>query len=135
MSKPKSPRDKAWDAFSLYIRLRDCLKTMGIPDRGVCITCGNIYPFNKLQAGHFIAGRSNAVLFCERGVNAQCVHCNYFCGGKPLKYRQRMVERYGEVAVQDMEIQAEIPKKIRSWEYDAIRIHYQNEYKKLGGCK
>ena len=52
---------KAWDAFSLFIRLRDCLKTTGAKEYGVCFTCGRKYAFKALQAGHFVRGRGGAV--------------------------------------------------------------------------
>ena len=65
-----------WKIFSQYIRLRDCIKSLGAVDRGKCVTCGRIYPFKKLQAGHFVPGRTRAVLFDERCVHAQCFLCN-----------------------------------------------------------
>lgn len=82
-SKPRkksSPRklakDKAWNAFSLYIRTRDCLRFTGDPERGICVTCKTPKLRKELQAGHFVGGRGNAVLFREDLVYAQCSYCN-----------------------------------------------------------
>jgi len=78
--KKKTPRasakTKAWDAFSLYIRTRDCIRFTGDPEQGMCVTCKNPFPRTKLQAGHFVAGRGNAVLFNEQIVYSQCGYCN-----------------------------------------------------------
>jgi len=78
--KKSTPRalakGKAWDAFSLYIRTRDCLRFTGDPELGVCVTCKTPKPRKELQAGHFVPGRGNAVLFNEQIVYSQCGHCN-----------------------------------------------------------
>ena len=58
-------KNAAWKEFSRYIRLRDCIKTTGDTDAGICITCGKLIPYGNSQAGHFIAGRTNGVLFNE----------------------------------------------------------------------
>jgi hypothetical protein len=72
-TSPKVMKAKAWKMFSTYIRLRDCLKTTGTLDKGVCITCGKLCDFKELQAGHYIGGRGNSVLFDEKIVNGQCL--------------------------------------------------------------
>ena len=91
---------KTWTQFSIYIRTRDCLSTTGSRDEGRCFTCGKIFPFKKLQAGHFVPGRRNAILFNEECVHAQCFHCNQPAargglGGNILEYRRRIVDMYG----------------------------------------
>lgn len=72
-SEYKRAKNRAWKWFSLYIRARDCIKTTGSISRGKCVTCGKEFNFKDLQAGHFVQGRNNAVLFNELGVNAQCL--------------------------------------------------------------
>ena len=78
--KKSSPRkiakDKAWTAFSAYIRTRDCLRFTGDESEGMCITCKKGFPYKQLQAGHFVGGRGNAVLFREDIVYSQCAKCN-----------------------------------------------------------
>lgn len=70
-----------WSNFSKYIRLRDCIATTGNIEEGVCFTCGKIYGFNKLQAGHMVAKRTNNILFDEDNVKAQCIGCNIYKNG------------------------------------------------------
>ena len=83
-------KDKAWDAFSAYIRTRDCLRFTGDPEQGICVTCHTYRPYKELQAGHFIGGRGNAVLFREDLVYSQCAYCNQKppmgLGGNYVKY-------------------------------------------------
>lgn len=72
----KLAKSKAWDAFSLYIRTRDCMRFTGDPTQGICVTCKAKKSLKELQAGHFVAGRGNAVLFNEQIVYSQCGYCN-----------------------------------------------------------
>jgi len=99
----KSDRAKAkkdcWDAFSIYIRTRDCLRFTGDPTQGKCVTCNRLYPITQLQAGHFISGRGNAVLLDERLVYSQCIGCNgnppYGKGGNYVEYFRFMLDEVG----------------------------------------
>ena len=116
----KQLKDKAWKLFSRYIRLRDCLKTTGTLTHGTCITCGKVYQFESLQAGHFIAGRSNAVLFDEQGVFAQCYSCNVGKHGNLLEYRRKIIEMYGEGADELMEKESKKTKKFTIEELEEL---------------
>ena len=89
-------KKKAWDAFSKMIRLRDCFATTGLDHTGRCITCNAAWSIKQLQAGHAIAGRSNAILFDEDLVNAQCITCNQHYHGKPKKYKAILIDRHDQ---------------------------------------
>ena len=111
MSTKKSKSSKAiaksaaWKAFSIYIRTRDCLRFSGDPELGKCVTCKRAYPFKKLQAGHFIQGRGNAVLFDERLVYSQCLGCNgnppMGKGGNYVEYFIFMEEEWGRIMIDE----------------------------------
>ena len=133
MKKFKEPDYKklAWKEFSKYIRLRDCLESTGSFEQGICFTCGKFYPFNKLQAGHFVPGRGNAVLFDEVGCRAQCVQCNIFKHGEQLLYRQHLVNLYGEEVVKFLEAKRHMVVQRKKSDYILIRKHYENEARKL----
>lgn len=92
-------KEKAWDQFSIYIRTRDCIRFTGDPTQGMCVTCKRPYPFKQLQAGHFIQGRGNAVLFDERIVYSQCFSCNgnppFGKGGNYVEYFRFMLDEWG----------------------------------------
>lgn len=126
-------KKKTWDIFSIYVRRRDCLKTTGCKDWGLCITCGKRYHFKLLQAGHFIAGRNNAVLFSEEGVHAQCYNCNINLKGNTLKYRRKIIEMYGEGYDEFLEVESEKIVKYSIPELEEMAEHYRGEIKKLEG--
>lgn len=71
----------AWKEFSSYIRLKQCIKTTGEIDTGICYTCGRAFSIDKLQAGHLKNGRTNDTLFDEDYIRIQCVSCNVIKNG------------------------------------------------------
>jgi len=98
-------KDRAWKSFSKYIRTRDCLRFSNDPELGMCVTCKRSYPFKQLQAGHFIQGRGNSVLFDERLVYSQCVGCNgnppMGKGGNYVEYYVFMLEEWGQIMIDE----------------------------------
>jgi len=104
-------KDAAWRAFSQYIRIRDAMLSTGTVEFSTCYTCGKTFSVKDLQAGHFIAGRTNGILFDERGVHAQCRGCNLYGGGKPVEYRDHMLDDYGQDVIDDLYYQAKQPLK------------------------
>ena len=108
---------KAWDAFSKFIRTRDCLRTTGCPDWGLCSTCHKRYHIKLLQAGHFIPGRRNANLFSEKGCHAQCYNCNINLRGNTLEYRRQIIEMYGEGYDEILEKEA---KEIKKYSFEGL---------------
>ena len=123
----KTAKKKAWDAFSRYIRTRDCIATTGWEDEGECITCKRQYPFKQLQAGHFIPGRLNAVLFQESGVHAQCYGCNVMKGGNTVKYWLEMESRYGREAIDQLIAQSETTVKYTVDDFKEIEQKYKDK--------
>ena len=91
-------KKKTWDAFSKFIRTRDCLRTTGCASWGFCITCEKPkrLHFKMLQAGHYIPGRHNNNLFEETGCHAQCYNCNINLKGNTHVYAKKLIELYGE---------------------------------------
>ena len=101
----KIAKRKAWDAFSRFIRLRDALKTTGTTTILLCYTCDKEYPAFGLgcaQAGHFIEGRGNLVLFDERQVHGQCYNCNVNLKGRWSVYLRKMRLEHGVDLVETM---------------------------------
>jgi len=91
----KVTKKTVWTNFSKFIRLKECLETTGTLNFGKCCTCNSVLSFNKLQAGHFVPGRSNAVLFHEDIVHLQCISCNHHKSGNLTEYVEYMHRRYG----------------------------------------
>ena len=72
------------------------METTGTTHQGRCITCGRQYPYKKLQAGHFMPGRMDCVLFEDEAVHAQCYRCNVTQSGMWPAYYSAMLKMYGE---------------------------------------
>lgn len=122
---------RAWNNFSRFIRIRDCLATVGFPFAGVCVTCGKRFHISFLDAGHLFAGRGNAVLFDERVVRAQCRICNQTKGGRHNKFRKIMEELHGEKTVEQWQIESKKMVQDNEMDFDAIAKKYKEKYKEL----
>ena len=99
-SQKKILKDKAWKLFSEYIRRRDANDDGDVE----CITCHAIKPWKSMQAGHFIDGRTNSILFEEDGCHAQCYSCNMFKAGNKVEYFRYMQKRYGDVRIDELRV-------------------------------
>ena len=121
----------AWDAFSRYIRVRDCLATTRRPDVGRCYTCGALHEIGELDAGHFIGGRKGENLLDERGVHAQCRKCNRFLHGNLVPYTLMMIHEYGEGIVDELTAASLTPVRRGEIEWHMIANHYKAIVKEL----
>ena len=109
----KIAKDKAWDEFSAFIRVRDCLRTSGTLEEGVCISCHRAVPFKGSQAGHFIAGRTNAILLDEDLVHLQCYHCNVGLSGNYVEYFVAMEKLYTREEIDIFRSRKALTKKMK----------------------
>lgn len=130
----KKAKDNAWAAFSLFIRTRDSLKTTGSLDGCLCVTCDKWYPrlgVGCIQAGHFIAGRNNAVLFSEKGVHGQCYGCNNGSRqrGKSahIKYWLFMEQEYGRELIDKLILESNQTVKYKVWEFEEIEQRFKTK--------
>jgi hypothetical protein len=134
-----TPKSKAWDAFSAFIRLRDSFKTMGNNFQCRCISCGAIKTTTGtgcIQAGHFISGRHGAVLFNEDLVHGQCYHCNIGLKGNWVKYEAAMIEMYGREKVEEfkkLDKMGSVTIKYTRQDYANIEQKYKQLVKDMGG--
>lgn len=121
-----------WKVFSLYIRMRDALKTTGDINNGKCITCGRLVPIKKADAGHFISRRYNGTLFDETNVHLQCKKCNAFGGILIEKeYRKQIVKKYGEGYDIQLEERAMEIKKFTPSELETLIDTYKSKIEAL----
>jgi hypothetical protein len=117
----RSPKQKAkaaaWKAFSTYIRLRDPR----------CVTCGGA----NQQAGHFIDGRNNAVLFSEKGVHSQCYRCNVGLHGNKIEYYRFMEKTYGAPTIEKLLKESKQTIQYKTHDYERIAEEYKAKCKEL----
>lgn len=79
-----------------------------------CVTCDKVDHYKNLQGGHFIPRHRTIFKLAEFNIKPQCPHCN--CWGMKqahyvLRYRQYMVDTYGDRRVKAMERMAWRPAK------------------------
>lgn len=109
-------KDRAWKAFSEFIRRRD---------NGKCFTCGIIKPWKQMQAGHWIPGRHNSNLFNEQGCHCQCYHCNVGLKGNPVVYYDNMIKRYGRGTCELLKAKDKEIREYKVWELLEIEAKYK----------
>jgi hypothetical protein len=116
-------KEICWKWFSKFIRQREA------DWRGYasCITCGVVKHWKELQAGHFIPGRRNAILFHEKGCHQQCYRCNVPLKGNPRAYDKFMRQKYGAKVIRDLEALNETPKKWKPEELLKLIEHYKKK--------
>jgi hypothetical protein len=120
-------KERAWKAFSLWVRMSNA----DINGNVKCITCPKIIPWREAQAGHFISGRTNAVLFSEEGVHPQCVGCNMFGRGKWTEYFEKMVELYGIEFVQGLIKDSHESVRYTEHDYEELARYYTDKVTNL----
>ena len=99
IKKPKKIKKKTrWklvkelDAiYSLYIRLRDCMKWW----RTFCPLCNWYGTYKDAQNMHFITRGCYALRWYDKNCHSGCVRCNVFLNGNYIEYTRWMIERYG----------------------------------------
>lgn len=121
-------KDRAWIAFSKFIRLRDCLITMGSKEQGKCVTCETVKSFKEGQAGHFLAGRGNSILFEETNCHFQCYRCNVMNHGEQFIYGKKMLKMYGQKEIDRLEFLKGQAKNFTEEELIEIKDNYEIEY-------
>lgn len=121
----------AWTEFSMYIRVRDAIRTTGGIHSFNCISCGRRVPVKGNDAGHFVSGRHDAVLFHEEVVHGQCAHCNRFKEGEYIPYERAMRELYGTEKVEELKLLKWAIRKYTTQELIDLKLHYRQKLKDL----
>lgn len=126
-TKKTNYKKKAWDAFSLYIRLK------GRDSNGVvyCYTCGKPKTVKTIQAGHGIGGRSNAVLFDERVVRPQCVGCNVFGGGQYRIFTHKLINELGLDVYNKVSEDSMVSLPLKEYQFKEIYEKYKQKCEEL----
>ncbi len=70
-----------------------------------CVSCQRKMPWKQIQAGHFIDGRFNSILFDERGIHPQCGVCNVVYNGRKEEYFIYMERTWGREIIDELRAQ------------------------------
>ncbi|KKL09341.1 hypothetical protein LCGC14_2566830, partial [marine sediment metagenome] len=96
-------------------------------------TCKRDYPIGKLQAGHFIPGREDSILFDPVYVHAQCYRCNIKRQGEWLKYFRFMEKKHGREYVLELMDRSEKKCLITPEWIENTMVHYLKKIKVKNG--
>lgn len=96
----------------------------------ICVTCGKhgFWTGQEMDAGHFLAGRSNSILFEPLNIHPQCKYCNR-TGGNPQAYRQFMLQAYSAEIVEALEKMRRESISFTREELVAMRREYRERTK------
>lgn len=117
----KSLKAKAWKEFSRYIRQKYANQNGMV----TCVTCGVQKHWKQMQAGHFVPGRTNAILFEEIGVHPQCYSCNVGRSGNLIEYFLFMEKTYGRDVIEKLRTLKNTVKKSTLKELQSIYLKYK----------
>lgn len=130
-SKTKSYyKKKAWLAFSKYVRTK-AVKEFANSGVAPCYTCGRAFPLEKLQAGHAIGGRNNAILFNEDLVRVQDVGCNVFGRGKYAIFTRKLIDELGMEKYDELVSESQRVVQYKSSDYEEIEKVYKEKLNAL----
>ena len=107
----KRLRDKCWEAMSLFTRLK-WANPKGFVS---CVTCGKVWHYTKMNAGHFIHGNKSHCYkfdYNEHMINPQCVRCNKWLHGNLINYVTFITLKYGPEYVKLLKAEAELKYKL-----------------------
>lgn len=121
-------KENTWGYFSKYIRMKHA------DWRGyvVCITCSKRMFWKAADAGHFVPGRKNIILFDERHVYPQCSRCNRFRAGNWDKYYVVMKTKHGQKVIDEL-IALNNQEKI--WKKEELKALLQKYKSKVGNLE
>lgn len=91
-------KEQAWTLFSQVVR-RSAADEGGTVE---CYTCRKLMFWKDAHAGHFVPGRTNAVLLNPEVVRPQCPVCNIWRGGAYHDYTLRMIDEVGRQKVNEL---------------------------------
>ncbi len=132
-------KQKAWQACSKYIRLRDSIEYCRVNNLPLdsswaqCCTCGAVKQWKYMDAGHFISrglGGGSGVYFDERNINIQCKRCNAWDPEMLIRYLSFMEGKYGRDVIDQLHV---LDKVGHQGEPVAVEAMYQEMFEEL--CK
>ena len=78
-----------------------------------CYTCGSVYHYTKMDAGHYISRVNRGTRWDLRNIRPQCTRCNRWAEGEKHLFREALVNELGEAEVYALEGVAKMYGKTR----------------------
>lgn len=126
-------KNTVWKACADYIKAREA----DIYGMVKCVTCDLRMHFRDhiCNAGHFVPGRGNAVLFDDAHIFPQCSGCNCDGGGEQYKFGLFLKERYGydDATIDEIRYMRHKTRKFTMDELKEMKRRFDAETKRI--CK
>lgn len=113
--------------FSEYIRLRDTMPNGYFR----CISCGQIKPYSKADAGHYHSRRHMSTRWDEDNVHAECSYCNRFSADHLDKFRENLIRKIGEAAFERLKFKSTYTTHWLDFELEEKIKYYKEQIKLL----
>ena len=131
-SPERKAKERAWSWFSKYRRLLFAT----VDGYCMCVTCGVVKHWKELQAGHYVDGRNNTVLFMEELVYPQCFKCNSKrpgCeAGNKIKFTAFLMKKgYVIEQLDNFDNLKFKTKKMILQDFEEIEAKYKEKFNKL----
>lgn len=108
----KLPSTKAWKVTSRFVRVKS---------KGICYTCGNKFPIEELNCGHFREKIGNAGNYFDlRNLRAQCYRCNRKLSGNKDVFARGLVHEYGPKILDDLFREGQKARVWTLWDLEQI---------------
>lgn len=117
---------KCWKLVSEYVRRKDAANGIA-----TCYTCGYMGRWQDLQAGHFVPGRSGAVLLNLEAIRVQCPRCNIWKSGNYQVFTLRMLDEVGRAKVDELLALRYTAKKWSRSELEALQADLTAKLKEI----
>ena len=113
------------ETFSLYVRLRDSKAWNFQYFR--CISCGQIKPFEQMDAGHFVGRTHKATRWDELNVNGECRACNRMSADHIIYYQMNLEAKIGRDKLDMLLARGRQTKKWSAWELEQLNEYYKQK--------
>lgn len=110
--------------FSRYIRLRNADGETG---DAICVTCGKIDHWKKLQNGHFMSRRHQITRWDEDNCQCQCYSCNVMQQGKQYQYSIWLDDKYGKGKADELLQKSFGTLKLDRYDIERMILEYKQE--------
>lgn len=97
-----------------------------------CVTCGGLFFWGDVDAGHFIKRQHRATRWHPLNVAPQCRRDNHFMGGRQDDFANYIIREHGQAVFDELMTLKYQTKKHSRVELEEMIEKYQQKLKELG---
>lgn len=118
-SKKRIKRANKLPSISKLIKAADALLSLTVRQTGAnteglnqCYTCKSWNHWKKLHNGHYLSRYYKAARWNKDNCRPQCMMCNLWKRGDPVKFRQNLINEIGVTRVEAVEALRDVSTKL-----------------------